>query len=211
MWKKIALGFLIVIIFAALILNELQMGWIEKCGESTIWDFNETTKTLTISGTGPMNDFVSSAVEDSRPWKKHAADIQSVVIKNGVSSIGSYAFYNCENLESISIPNDIASIGTAAFEGTKFYNNNNNWNNNLLYINDYLVKCNPEFEGECVIKNNTRIIAEAAFNGCQKLTKVTIPQGITVIEDLMFNNCYELTSVSIPDTVTSIESLFAAL
>lgn len=66
--------------------------------------------TLTISGNGNMRDYSYSSY---LPWGK---SITSVIIKDGVTSIGNYAFYNCSSLTSITIPNSVTSIGSNAFE-----------------------------------------------------------------------------------------------
>ena len=64
--------------------------------------------TLSISGTGDMND---------TPWCSQKDKIKRVVIENGVTSIGAMAFYNCSVLTSVTIPNSVTSIGEYAFYG----------------------------------------------------------------------------------------------
>ena len=62
--------------------------------------------TLTISGTDMPN---------GQPWGAQARNIKKVVINDGVTNIGDYAFLECRNLTSISIPNSVTSIGEFAF------------------------------------------------------------------------------------------------
>ena len=69
--------------------------------------------TLTISGTGDMPSYV---VEDDVPWYNYQGNIEKVVIKDGVTSIGKNAFSYCLSLTSITIPNSVTSIGERAFE-----------------------------------------------------------------------------------------------
>ncbi|MED9970071.1 MAG: leucine-rich repeat domain-containing protein [Ruminococcus sp.] len=67
--------------------------------------------TLTISGNGAIADFGSNS---TLPWGK---GIKSVVIEEGITSIGSYAFYNCTGLTNVTIPGSVTSIGKSAFSG----------------------------------------------------------------------------------------------
>ena len=67
--------------------------------------------TLTISGTDmPYFDNFS-------PWYTQREKIKNVVIKNGVTSIGRFAFSGCTGLTSITIPNSVTSIGDYVFRG----------------------------------------------------------------------------------------------
>ena len=81
------------------------------CGENLTWTYEEATKTLTISGSGKMNDYAYNY--NSTPWSYFP--IQTAVIVSGVTSIGNGAFQNCSGLTSITIPNSVASIGSYAF------------------------------------------------------------------------------------------------
>lgn len=67
--------------------------------------------TLTISGNGSMTDFG----EGGTPWHSYRSSIKAVVLMNGVTTVGSNAFYSCENLTSVEIPNSVTSIRTHAF------------------------------------------------------------------------------------------------
>ncbi|MDR3094952.1 MAG: leucine-rich repeat domain-containing protein, partial [Bacteroidales bacterium] len=69
--------------------------------------------TLTISGTGAMQNWYGAA---PAPWYNDRTAITSVVIEDGVTTIGYYAFYWCTGLTSVNIPNSVASIGNYAFE-----------------------------------------------------------------------------------------------
>ncbi|MBQ3618681.1 MAG: hypothetical protein II939_11070, partial [Bacteroidales bacterium] len=61
------------------------------CGDNATWTYDEATKTLTISGTGAMSDYPS----DNQPWSS-IQDIQTVIIGNGITTIGENAFYKCK-------------------------------------------------------------------------------------------------------------------
>ena len=133
--------------------------------------------------------------------------IKSVEIGNSVTSIGGFAFSSCSGLTSITIPNSVTSIGIWAFYDTGIYNNNSNWDNGVLYIDNCLIDANSDVvKGSYTIKKGTRIIGDDAFHGCSGLTSVTIPNSVTSIGVDAFYNCSGLTSVTIPNSVTSIGS-----
>ncbi len=82
-----------------------------SCGEVS-FSYVESTHTLTISGTGVMADYDDY---DERPWDSYAKDIKTLIIENGVTSIGVFAFYNCSALTSVTIPNSVTDIREFAF------------------------------------------------------------------------------------------------
>ena len=92
------------------------------CGSNVRWALTDDG-TLTISGTGPMRYFYMGPCEGyngpDAPWYMRGsyAAITKVVIENGVTSIGGYAFYHCPNLTKVTIPESVTSIDQNAFEG----------------------------------------------------------------------------------------------
>ena len=69
---------------------------------------------LIITGTGEMADYIYL---NTRPWHNYSENIKTIVIENGVTSIGECAFCECNGLTSISIPSSVTSIGNDAFSG----------------------------------------------------------------------------------------------
>ncbi|MBP3286136.1 MAG: leucine-rich repeat domain-containing protein [Prevotella sp.] len=85
-----------------------------SCGTNVTYTYVSSTNTLTIQGSGAMTDYSYSS---DVPWYSYKADIKTVVIKDGVTSIGNFAFSGRSGLTSIEIPNSVTSIGSYAFSG----------------------------------------------------------------------------------------------
>ena len=135
--------------------------------------------TLTISGTGTMKDYDYN--NNPSPANQKKGSVKKVVIKDGVTSIGNFAFYNCKSLTSITIPDSVTSIELAAFNNC----------NNLTSI---------------TIPDSVTSIGDSAFELCNKLSSITLSNNITSIGNWAFHGC-PLTSITIPDSVTSIGAM----
>ena len=79
------------------------------CGPNLKWHLTDNG-VLTISGKGKMNHFPYS---NGGPWNNH--NIGRIIIGDGITTIGSSAFYNCYKLTSVTIPNSVTYIGSSAF------------------------------------------------------------------------------------------------
>ena len=157
--------------------------------------------TLTISGTGNMTDYNTSNFPDI-PWYSRREEIKKVVITDGVTNIGNYAFYDCDALTSIEIPNSVTSIGEKAFydcSSLPFVIIPNSVTSIGKAVFEYCTGLTS-----AVIPNSVTSIGECTFYSCGNLTSVTIPNSVTRIEDEAFGGCESLTSVEIPNSVTSI-------
>ncbi len=91
---------------------EVQTG---SCGDNLTWQYDTDTKALTITGTGKMSNYYYYLDEGYAPWYEYQGDIAKILIADGVTSIGNYAFYYCTSLTSITIPASVTSIGYDAF------------------------------------------------------------------------------------------------
>jgi uncharacterized repeat protein (TIGR02543 family) len=128
--------------------------------------------------------------------------LRSISIPNGVTSIGGYTFYNCTGLTSINIPNGVTSIGGYTFyyciglTSINIPNGVTSIGNSTFYNCTGLTSIN--------IPNGVTSIGNGAFYNCRGLTSINIPNGVTSIENYTFYYCIGLTSINIPNGVTSI-------
>lgn len=192
------------------------------CGDNLTWTLYNDGE-LIISGTGDMYDYFGES-----PWYKYKSKIESAIIKNsvtsvgqdafldcgaltrvtigsGVTRIGDSAFGDCTKLTIIALPNRVTDIGACAFNNTGYSNNNKNWENDVLYIGNYLIKAKLTINDSYEIKKNTLVIADEAFMNCPPhFVSVTIPDSVVSIGDYAFASCMNLKNITIPDSVIAI-------
>lgn len=82
------------------------------CGENVKWKFDEENKTLTISGTGAMTDFGQTNLKE---YRMYGFDIKKIIVEDGITYIGNYAFVFDNPVEEIRLPESIENIGKNAF------------------------------------------------------------------------------------------------
>ena len=172
-------------------------------GDNLTWTL-DSNGLLTISGEGAMADYGWG----STPWYSQRELILSVVIENGVTTIGDYAFDSCSDLTSIVIPDTVTSIGSWGISYCSSLAD--------IAIPETVTSIGYEAFGRCksltsiILPSGLTTIAEQAFSGCSNLTNIIIPKGIERINDSAFYACKSLTGITIPDSVTYIgESAFA--
>ena len=154
--------------------------------------------TLTISGTGAMKDY---DIENNKSPVFKNSNVKKVVIEDGVTSIGAYAFYNCISLTDITIPDSVTSIGYAALAGCVNLTSITIPKNVTSIGNSAFYGCGLT---SITIPKNVTSIGDSVFESCPNLTDITIPDSVTSIGNSAFNSCISLTSIMIPDSVTSI-------
>ena len=170
-----------------------------SCGDNLTWTL-DSEGTLTISGTGKMDKGES----DFFPWHEVSENITSVIVENGVTYISGHAFDNCINLKSIKLPDVAAWVEENAFEDTAYYKDPNNWDNNVLYIDGYLIKSENLSASQYYIQDETKVIADRAFIGNGNLETIYIPNSVKIIGAQAFDGCMNLTNISIPGSVNQI-------
>ena len=136
------------------------------------------------------------------------SSLTSIVIPEGVTSIGYYAFAYCRSLTSIVIPEGVTSIGVGAFEACSrlsvFYGKFASVDGRCLIVDGCLTAFAPYDVASYTIPEGVTSIESYAFASCSSLTSIVIPEGVTSIGELAFSGCSSLTSIVIPDSVTSI-------
>ena len=135
---------------------------------------------------------------------RDCTSLTSISIPDNVSSIGNGAFENCTSLSTIHIPENIEKIGLGVFDNTEFYNNVSNWENGALYLDSILVEVSSDISGNYCIKSGTVVIADDAFNDCENLAAVDIPDSVKTIGESAFAGCSNLSAVEIPSSVKTI-------
>ena len=174
-----------------------------SCGANLTYELTQNTDdpgtyTLTIRGEGAMYGYSSSTV----PWNAKKSKITSVVIGNGVTSIGNNAFEDCSALKKLDIPQSVTEIGSKAFLGCSALTS--------LALPQTVNRIgNTAFQGcsnlETInIPSGVKLIEKDTFHGCEKLNDVTIPTGVTLIGDSAFKACKAFKNIKIPEGVTKI-------
>ena len=152
------------LLLLALLTPAATGAWAEsgKCGPNVHWTL-EGGK-LTISGSGAMTSWQNA---NKVPWNNYKSQIRSVVIGDGVTSIGEYAFEECMNIASVSFGKDVKTIGMNAF-----------YNCHIL--------------PEVTIPASVETIGRDAFVNCSSLKKVTVlrpaKDGVTKLSGLYIVN-----------------------
>ena len=179
------------------------------------WSLDEATGTLTITGSGTMEDYTSG---QHAPWYDSSELIKTVILDSGITSIGNWAFSHCASLENITIPDSVTSIGDYAFfycshlTGITVSSHVTNIGygvfsacNSLMSIS--VDENNPNFiEIDGALYTHDRKTLLACPLG--KVTgSFTVPNGVTGIGDHAFYHCDRLTNVEIPSSVVSIGDL----
>ena len=170
------------LLFAALLLLALCIGasaagTSRKCGPSAYWSFDSSTGTLTISGSGAMNDYEYG---NDYPWMDYRDSIQTIVIGDQITQIGRYAFTGTA-CSTIKFGKNVRSIGAEAFNGCR------------------------NLSGDLTLPDSVQIVGDRAFSGCTGLNgTLTLGSSLQTIGAGAFHYCPFSGDLVIPDNVTSI-------
>lgn len=156
--------------------DEIAPSYNGVCGTQAKWQYNIDEKKLTIFGTGEMYNYTA---KEPAPWQK--LDILSIVVDDGITSIGNYAFTNCTWVGEIKLPDTVVSIGDYSFKSCI----------NLTYIS---------------LPDNITTIGSFAFDGCKELPSINIPSKLNTLSSHIFTNCVSFTEFTIPSNIKTLEN-----
>ncbi len=150
-----------------------------------------------------MDDYsVSYSASNPAPWyTDHADAITSVVIEDGVTSVGSYAFYQCRNLVKVILADSVTTLGRNAFNNCGLLTS--------ISLPDGITAI-PDFcFNYCKLTEidwpaNLTSIGDNAFAGCD-FGDLTLPEGVTTIGDNAFSSCSNITRLTLPSTLTTLD------
>ena len=197
-----------------------------QCGGNVYYSYDNTTHTLTISGTGSMYDynFDTSYNRKISPFKSDNR-IMNLIVQSGVTTIGSYAFnycigitsvslpktielinngafFGCVGISEIKIPENVSEIGSSAFSGCSGLNSIE-LSDNVQYIGSNAFDSCTGLK-EAVLGNNVSSIEKDLFYGCTGLKSISIGNCAQTISACAFYNCKSLKKFVIPDSVETI-------
>ena len=176
-------------------------------GSGVTWQLTENTDnpstyTLTIRGSGAMEDYLMSG---HQPWRSFRDQITSVVVSPGVTSIGNLAFTRFSKLIHVDIADSVVSIGEGVFSDCSSLTDIT-VPQSVTYIGVKAFDSCTNLSSITLSTNNITSIRPHTFSGCSELSSIVIPDGVTSIQLGAFFNCTKLTSITIPSSVTSIGS-----
>ena len=180
------------------------------CGENVAWELTgeDNNYCLTITATNEKNKIDNYSVGGT-PWNEYLTQITSLVVEDGVKSLGDRLLYGATALQNISIPSSVTATGNGTFRGctslvtAEIPGAITTMADNLFYQCTALE--------QVTFGEGTTLVGKNAFNGCTVLQDITLPATITTIEKEAFRACSSLKSITIPNGVTTIgEGAFRA-
>lgn len=173
-----------------------------KCGENASFTISDDG-TFVVNGYGDMNDYTGAG---NSPWYSVRTKITSVMINEGITSIGSYSFISCSNLTTVKIPNSVTRIGNTSFYKCEALEDIE-LPNSLLSIGHGAFQYCSKFTN-VVIPDNVVSIDSYAFTDCKGVETLVIGNSVSEFGSNVFERCYGLTSVTIGQSVEDLGTAF---
>ena len=168
---------------------------------------------LTISGSGAMKDFSADLTSSDSPWRQGRYEetttygdhtrfcnyITTVVVEEGVTTLGNNAFYFEAKLTSVSLPSTLSSIGERSFQGCGSLEN--------ITIPNAVSEIKASAFDECIALENVGLpsgltsLGNFAFSQNESLEAITLPEGLTTMGTRVFANCTSLETITLPSTL----------
>ena len=179
--SKLSKKKLLIIIVALIVLIPISNGWHEQV---LGYFLNADIASNSVLKYRELDNNSVEITNHALDWESENFTIPSKVIIGRkcytVTSIGKFAFYNCEKLKHIKIPSTVTNIGEGAF-----------LNCTQLTTID--------------MSENIKSIGSHAFKLCEELTSIKIPEGVTIIRQKTFEYCHKLKVAELPESLTIIE------
>lgn len=138
---------------------------------------------------------------------ENCTKLSSIVLPNTLVELGTYVFSGCTLLNNIKMPSNAIEITNTFIYGSGYYNDAKNWENGILYVDNYLITTNNDLlnQQSINVKEGTIVIAINAFtNNGKNLKSIVLPEGLKIIGSSAFSSLYSLSQINIPSSVISI-------
>lgn len=168
------------------------------CGNGLNWTLS-VDGTLIISGKGEMQNYSKN---NPAPWYQWKDQIRILFIEDGVTSVGSYAFYEMENITHATIASSVKKLDNCAFEYCKSLKSIT-LGTGMEYIGKSAF-ANCESLKVIRFPNSLKSIGEKSFYRCYNLQSIMIPASVTFIGDMAFTYCNELVSAEIRASISEL-------
>lgn len=132
---------------------------------------------LTLSGAGDTPDYGESV---NAPWYPYRSQITGAVVEDGITGLGSYAFYGLNSMKTVELPAALTSLGVGCFQGCS----------SLQAVD---------------LPAGLTSLPDSVFYGCRSLESIVIPEGITDLSEYgLFRGCSALKSITLPGTLQQL-------
>ena len=205
----------LVLLLSLVLASNICIFTVSAKSKSYTWNIDKNG-TLYINGSGIINENEESYDEDGIPWFGVRSKIKKVVVGNGITEIGNYAFWDCANLESIEIPASVTYIGVFNFlldTNLKRINvdgNNKHYSSvdGVLFSKDKksIIKYPNKKQNTYSIPNTVTNISSYAFRDDTNLEYISLPKNVTSVDYGAFIDCPNLIKVTLPRELTDIAS-----
>ena len=167
----------------------------QMASENLTWTLDDGV--LTISGTGEMGSYMYS----TPPWQDRMAEVTQVVVEEGITLVGSYAFWEYPNLSRVVLADTVTTVDRCAFGRCPLLTE--------VDLGEGLVTLNTAAFAGCTaleeirLPDSLREIGSEAFSGCSALREAPLPEGLAVIAERAFRSC-GLEHAVLPEGLTGL-------